>query len=69
MEKFLAELLSSNDNESDDRENSVPKEFDSLLSKHQKGNAMEKLVIISLKDRTKYTNKIIYEILVVPFIW
>ena len=61
-EEFFVELLSSEDNESDDRENKVPKELDSLLSKYQRGNAMEKLVTLSLIDHTKYTNKKISEI-------
>ena len=60
-EEFFVELLSSEDNESDDRENKVPKELDSLLSKYQSENAMEKLVILSLIDHTKYTNKRISE--------
>ena len=53
-EEFLAELLSSDDDESDDKENKVPKELDGLLSKYQSGNAMEKLVILSLIDHTVY---------------
>ena len=61
-EEFLAELLSLDDDESDDRENKVPKELDGLLSKYQSGNAMEKLVILSIINHTKYTNKTIFEI-------
>ena len=48
--------------ESDDRENKDPKELDGLLSKYQRGNAMEKLVTLSLIDHTKYTNKKISKI-------
>ena len=56
-DEFLTELLSSDDDESDYRENNVPKELDVPFSKYQSGNSMEKLVILFLIDHTKYTNK------------
>ena len=59
---FVAELLPSDDDESDDRENNVSKELHGLLSKYQSRNAMEKLVILSVIDHTKHTNKRISEI-------
>ena len=62
-DKFLTELLPSDDDESDDREKNVPKELDVPFSKYQRGNSMEKLVILSLIDHTKYTNKSISVIL------
>ena len=47
-EEFLAELLSSDDDESDDRENKVPKELDGLLSKYQSGNWISEIFGCSL---------------------
>ena len=61
-EEFFAELLSSDDDESDDRESKVLKKLDGLLSKYQSGSAIEKLVILSLIDHTKYTSKRVSEI-------
>lgn len=51
-EEFVAKLLSSDDDKSDDRENKVPEELDGFLSKFQSGNVMEKLAILFLIDDT-----------------
>ena len=63
-EEELVELLFSDGDESDDRKNNVSEELDNLVSKYQTGITMEKLVILSLIDYKRYTNKRISEIFV-----
>ena len=52
QEEFVAKLLPSDDDESDDRENKVPEELDGVISKFQSGNVMEKLAVLFLIDDT-----------------
>ena len=63
-EEELVELLFSDGDESDDRKNNVSEELDNLVSKYQTGITMEKLVILSLIDYKRYTNKRISDIFV-----
>ena len=63
-EEELVELLFSDGDESDDRKNNISEELDNLVSKYQTGITMEKLVILSLIDYKRYTNKRISEIFV-----